>query len=186
MDTKKLDIIENYYKEIIKIIGEDPNREGLIKTPKRVSKSIKFLTSGYEQDPIEIIHSAIFEEDHKQIVIVKDIPFYSMCEHHLLPFFGKVHIGYYPDGRITGLSKLPRVVNAFSRRLQVQERLTKEICLSINKALDPIGVIVIIEAQHMCMQMRGVEKDSSNTVTMDYSGCFEDKMIRSEFISLLK
>lgn len=186
MDTDILKEIEDHYRRILELIGENPNREGLKKTPRRVSKALESLTKGYDQNPIEILRSALFEEDHHKIVIVKDIPFYSMCEHHLLPFWGKVHIGYYPNGKITGLSKLPRVVNVFANRLQVQERLTREICKSINEALYPLGVIVVIEAQHMCIQMRGIEKDGCTTITMDHSGCFDELLNRNEFLSLIK
>lgn len=186
MNTDKLKRIEELYSEMLYLIGEDPNRDGLKKTPHRVSKAYDFLMSGYEKDPKEILQSALFDEDHKQIVIVKDIPFYSMCEHHILPFFGKVHIGYYPNGKITGLSKLPRVVDVFSRRLQVQERLTEQICNAISEALEPLGVIVVIEAQHMCMQMRGIEKEGSTTTTMFYNGRFDNPTDRKEFLDLIK
>lgn len=186
MDENQIREIEKYYKNILELIGENPDREGLIKTPKRVARSLDFLTSGYKQDPVSIIKSAIFHEDHHNIVAINNIPFYSMCEHHMLPFFGTVSIGYIPNGTIAGLSKFPRVVDALSRRLQVQERLTKEILSVINEALDPRGVIVTIKAQHMCMQMRGVEKSGSETLTISYSGCFDDHHLRQEFISMTK
>ena len=174
-----------HYQEILRLLGEDPEREGLVKTPERVAKAMRFLTSGMQQDPIGIIHGAMFKEDYRQMVIVKDIDFYSLCEHHMLPFFGKVHIGYIPNGYITGLSKLPRVVDVFARRLQVQERLTTQIKDCIHEALNPIGVIVVIEAQHMCMQMRGVEKQNSFTTTSDFTGAFREAKTREEFMQLI-
>ena len=174
-----------HYQEILRLLGEDPEREGLVKTPERVAKAMRFLTSGMQQDPIEIIHGAMFKEDYRQMVIVKDIDFYSLCEHHMLPFFGKVHIGYIPNGYITGLSKLPRVVDVFARRLQVQERLTTQIKDCIHEALNPLGVIVVIEAQHMCMQMRGVEKQNSFTTTSDFTGAFREAKTREEFMQLI-
>ncbi len=174
-----------HYQEILRLLGEDPEREGLIKTPERVAKAMRFLTSGMQQDPIGIIHGAMFKEDYRQMVIVKDIDFYSLCEHHMLPFFGKVHIGYIPNGYITGLSKLPRVVDVFARRLQVQERLTTQIKDCIHEALNPLGVIVVIEAQHMCMQMRGVEKQNSFTTTSDFTGAFREAKTREEFMQLI-
>lgn len=174
-----------HYQEILRLLGEDPEREGLVKTPERVAKAMRFLTSGMRQDPIEIIHGAMFKEDYRQMVIVKDIDFYSLCEHHMLPFFGKVHIGYIPNGYITGLSKLPRVVDVFARRLQVQERLTTQIKDCIHEALNPLGVIVVIEAQHMCMQMRGVEKQNSFTTTSDFTGAFREAKTREEFMQLI-
>lgn len=186
MDNNKLSEIEKYYKNILELIGENPEREGLLKTPRRVAKSIDFLTSGYTQDPVAVMKTAIFNEDHQNIITVNNIQFYSMCEHHILPFFGNVSIGYIPNGKIAGLSKFPRVVDILSRRLQVQERLTKEIMNVVNEALNPKGVIVVAKAQHMCMQMRGVEKTGSETVTMSYSGCFDDNQLRQEFISMIK
>ena len=174
-----------HYQEILQLLGEDPEREGLVKTPERVAKAMRFLTSGMQQDPIEIIHGAMFKEDYRQMVIVKDIDFYSLCEHHMLPFFGKVHIGYIPNGYITGLSKLPRVVDVFARRLQVQERLTTQIKDCIHEALNPLGVIVVIEAQHMCMQMRGVEKQNSFTTTSDCTGACREAKTREEFMQLI-
>ena len=174
-----------HYQEILRLLGEDPEREGLVKTPERVAKAMRFLTSGMQQDPIEIIHGAMFKEDYRQMVIVKDIDFYSLCEHHMLPFFGKVHIGYIPNGYITGLSKLPRVVDVFARRLQVQERLTTQIKDCIHEALNPLGVIVVIEAQHMCMQMRGVERPNSFTTTSDLTGAFREAKTREEFMQLI-
>lgn len=174
-----------YNKEILKIIGEDPNREGLLKTPERVARSMQYLTKGYCQNPDEIIMSAIFNEDHNEMIIVKDIELYSLCEHHILPFFGKAHIAYIPSGKIVGLSKIPRVVDAYSRRLQVQERLTTDILECIQRTLKPLGVAVVIEAQHMCMQMRGVQKQNSITTTSSFKGAFERQETRSEFIRLI-
>ena len=173
-------------KEILQLIGEDPTREGLLKTPERVARALRFLTQGYHQDPAAVLESAKFREDYKQMVIVKDICFYSMCEHHMLPFFGKVHIAYIPNKYITGLSKLPRIVNILSRRLQVQERLTTQIKECIQDTLKPLGVMVVIEAQHMCMQMRGVQKEGSITTTSDFTGAFQDFKTREEFMSLIK
>ena len=175
-----------HYRDIITLLGEDPNREGLQKTPMRVAKAMQFLLRGYNEDPEAVLASAMFqEEDYKQMVIVKDIDFYSLCEHHMLPFFGKVHIGYIPNGYITGLSKLPRVVEVFARRLQVQERLTMQIKDCIQEALNPLGVIVVVEAQHMCMQMRGVEKQNSLTTTSDFTGAFREAKTREEFMQLI-
>lgn len=179
--------LATHYKEILGLLGEDASREGLLKTPERVAKAMQFLTKGYHEDPEAILRSAMFkEEDYKQMVIVKDIDFYSLCEHHMLPFFGKVHVAYIPKSHITGLSKIPRMVDVFARRLQIQERLTKQIKDCIQKTLDPAGVMVVIEAQHMCMQMRGVEKQNSLTVTSDFSGVFEQAEKREEFMNLIK
>ena len=175
-----------HYKSTIDILGEDINREGLVKTPQRVAKAMRFLTQGYRQDPAAVLRSAMFREDYQQMVIVKDIDFYSMCEHHMLPFFGKAHIAYIPNKYITGLSKLPRVVDIFARRLQVQERLTTEIKDCIQDTLNPMGVMVVIEAQHMCMQMRGVQKQNSITTTSDFTGVFQDQRTREEFMSLIR
>jgi GTP cyclohydrolase I len=174
------------YGKVLHEIGEDPTREGLLKTPERVAKSLQFLTHGYHLDPVAILNSAKFQEDYKQMVIVKDIEIYSMCEHHLLPFFGKAHIAYIPNKYIVGLSKLPRIADAFARRLQVQERLTNDIRDCIQKTLQPLGVAVVIEAQHLCMQMRGVQKQNSITTTSAFTGEFENDRTRSEFISLLR
>lgn len=174
--------LQEAYTQVLTLIGEDPTREGLVKTPERVAKAMQFLTQGYQQNPEEILRGAMFKEDYRQMVIVRDIDFYSMCEHHMLPFFGKVHIGYIPNGYITGLSKLPRVVDVFARRLQVQERLTTEIKECIQETLSPLGVIVVIEAQHMCMQMRGVEKQHSWTTTSDFTGAFREAKTREEFM----
>lgn len=175
-----------HYQSTIDILGEDINREGLVKTPQRVAKAMRFLTQGYRQDPATVLRSAMFREDYQQMVIVKDIDFYSMCEHHMLPFFGKAHIAYIPNKYITGLSKLPRVVDIFARRLQVQERLTTEIKDCIQDTLNPMGVMVVIEAQHMCMQMRGVQKQNSITTTSDFTGVFQDQRTREEFMSLIR
>lgn len=174
------------YKKILETLGEDTNREGLLKTPERVAKAMQFLMQGYEQNPDEIIRSAMFTEDYRQMVIVKDIDFYSMCEHHMLPFFGKAHVAYIPDKKITGLSKIARVVDVFARRLQVQERLTTQIKECIQNTLNPMGVIVVIEAQHLCMQMRGVQKQHSITTTSDFTGVFQQAKTREEFLKLIK
>ena len=171
----------------LKQIGEDPKREGLVKTPHRVGEALQFLCKGYNEDPEAILRSALFEEDYRQMVVVKDIDFYSLCEHHMLPFFGKVHVAYIPNGRITGLSKIARVVDVFARRLQVQERLTTQIKDCLQNTLDPLGVMVVIEAEHLCMQMRGVEKQRSVTTTSAFTGCFlSDLRTREEFMQLIK
>jgi GTP cyclohydrolase I len=185
-ELNKKSEIAFHYKKIIELLGEDITREGLVKTPERVAKAMMFLTKGYKQDPEKILTSALFIEDYKQMVIVKDIDFFSLCEHHMLPFFGKAHIAYIPDDRVTGLSKIPRIVDVFSRRLQIQERLTSQIKDCIQKTLNPLGVMVVIEAQHMCMQMRGVEKQNSITTTSDFTGAFNQAKTREEFISLIK
>ena len=174
-----------HVEAILRLMGEDSGREGLVKTPRRVAKAMTFLTEGYTQDPIEILNSAKFSEDYRQMVIVRDINFYSLCEHHMLPFYGKVHIAYIPDGQVTGLSKIARVVDCFSRRLQIQERMTKQIRECIQEALHPLGVMVVIEAQHMCMQMRGVQKQGSITTTSDFSGIFNTAKTREEFLQLI-
>ncbi len=175
-----------HYKKIIELLGEDADREGLQKTPLRVAKAMEFFTQGYEIDPQDILREAIFKEDYRQMVIVKDIDFYSLCEHHLLPFFGKAHVAYIPNGYITGLSKIPRIIDCFARRLQVQERLTTQIKDCLQDTLNPLGVMVVIEAQHMCMQMRGIEKQNSITTTSDFTGAFEHAKTREEFIALIK
>ena len=177
--------IKTNYEDIVHLLGEDKEREGLLKTPERAAKAMKFLTEGYEKDPKQILQSAMFEEDYNEMVIVKDIELYSLCEHHLLPFFGKAHIAYIPNGRIVGLSKLPRVVDVFSRRLQVQERLTEQILDCINNTLEPIGVAVVIEASHMCMMMRGVQKQNSTTTTSGFRGSFKERDTRNEFLKLI-
>lgn len=178
--------LKSHYKEILRLLGEDPEREGLVKTPERVAKAWAYLTKGYDEDPIEILRSAIFREEYKQMVLVKDIEIFSVCEHHMLPFVGKAHVAYIPNGYITGLSKIARVVECFARRLQVQERLTLQIRDSIQEALNPVGVAVVIEASHMCMQMRGIEKQGSATTTSAFTGIFlSDPRTREEFMSLI-
>lgn len=177
--------LENHYKDILHLIGEDPTREGLVKTPHRVAKAMQYITHGYQLDPKSIIQSAIFNENHSEMIIVKDIELYSMCEHHMLPFYGKAHVAYIPNGKITGLSKIARVVDAYARRLQVQERLTTQIRDCIQEALDPLGVAVVIEAKHMCMMMRGVQKQNSVTTTSSFTGEFEKQATRSEFVKLI-
>lgn len=181
-----LDELAKHYKSILSLLGENPDREGLQKTPMRVAKAMQILTRGYTQDPRKVLTDALFEEKYNQMVIVKDIDFFSMCEHHMLPFYGKVHVAYIPNGFITGLSKIARVVDIFSHRLQVQERLTEQIMECINDTLEPQGVMVVIEAKHMCMQMRGVEKQNSITTTSAYSGVFESLKTRNEFMNLLR
>ena len=181
--TDKIEVIT---KQLLEEIGEDPNREGLIKTPSRVSKAWSFFSKGYKQDLNRIINDAIFEEDAKDMVIVRDIEFFSLCEHHLIPFFGKAHVGYIPNGKVIGLSKIPRIIDMFSRRLQVQERLTHQIADAINSVLNPKGVSVVMEGRHMCMQMRGVEKQNSFTSTSAMSGQFKKSSeTRSEFLSII-
>jgi GTP cyclohydrolase I len=169
----------------LEMIGENPKREGLLKTPERVAKAMQFLTHGYKIDPAEVLRSAMFEEDYKQMVVVKDIEFYSLCEHHILPFFGKAHVAYIPNGKITGLSKIARVVEAYSRRLQIQERMTTQIKDCIQQTLEPLGVMVVVEAQHLCMQMRGIQKMNSVTVTSDFTGIFRTAKTREEFMTLI-
>ena len=184
--SKIIDSLKEKYEAILEEIGEDPNREGLLKTPERVAKAMQYLTHGYNTDPSEILKSAMFAEDYNQMVLVKDIELYSLCEHHMLPFFGKAHIAYIPNGYIVGLSKIPRVVDAFSKRLQVQERLTNEIRDCIEETLNPKGVAVVIEAKHLCMQMRGVQKQNSVTTTSAFSGAFrESEKTRAEFMNLI-
>lgn len=184
--TERYDILKENCKQTLQIIGENPEREGLLKTPERVAKTLLELTRGYDMDPLEVLNSAKFKEDYSQTITIKDIEFYSLCEHHMLPFFGKVHVAYIPNGSITGLSKIPRVVDIFSHRLQVQERLTTQICRCIDEALHPLGVMVVVEAQHLCMQMRGVEKQGATTVTTDMTGVFlTDKDKRKEVLSSL-
>ena len=179
--------LADHYREIINLLGENADREGLLKTPTRVAKSMQFLLKGYTEDPHEVLRSAMFqEEDYKQMVIVKDIDFFSLCEHHLLPFFGKAHVAYIPRNYITGLSKIARVVDIFARRMQVQERMTLQIKECIQQTLDPYGVMVVIEAQHMCMQMRGVEKQNSMATTSDFTGFFKQAKTREEFMNLIK
>ena len=181
-----LDDLATHYKSVLTLLGEDVSREGLEKTPMRVAKAMQILTRGYTQDPHKVLTDALFKEDYNQMVIVKDIDVFSLCEHHMLPFYGKCHVAYIPDGYITGLSKIARVVDIFSHRLQVQERLTQQIKDCIQSTLKPQGVMVVIEAKHMCMQMRGVEKQNSITTTSDFSGVFNDLNTRQEFMSLLR
>lgn len=185
-NTEEQEALASHYREVLKLVGEDPEREGLVKTPHRVARAMQFLTHGYAQDPAAILRSAMFKEDYKQMVIVKDIQLYSLCEHHLLPFIGHAHVAYIPNGYITGLSKIARVVECFARRLQVQERLTTQIKDCIQETLNPMGVMVVIEAQHLCMQMRGVQKQDSLTTTSDFTGIFTSAKTREEFINLIK
>jgi GTP cyclohydrolase I len=185
-DPETTEKLSDHYRKILELLGENADREGLKQTPGRVAKSMQFLLQGYEQDPEEILRSAMFKEDYRQMVIVKDIEIYSMCEHHMLPFIGKAHIGYIPNGYITGLSKIARIVDAYARRLQVQERLTTQIKDCIQQTLNPLGVAVVIEAQHLCMQMRGVQKQNSTTTTSDFTGAFERVATREEFIRLIR
>ena len=184
-NMKKIDALGKHYVKILELLGEDPSREGLVKTPERVAKAMQYLTHGYDLDPHEILRSAMFQEDYREMVIVKDIEIYSMCEHHMLPFIGKAHVAYIPNGYIVGLSKIPRVVDAFARRLQVQERLTTQIKECIQDTLKPLGVAVVIEAHHLCMMMRGIQKQNSVTTTSDFTGAFRAEKTRSEFINLL-
>lgn len=184
-DSAKLKKLSKHYMEILDLLGENTDREGLQKTPLRVAKAMQFLLQGYEMDPVKILESAMFKEDYRQMVIVKDIEIYSMCEHHLLPFIGKAHVAYIPNGYITGLSKIARVVDVYARRLQVQERLTSQIKDCIQSTLKPLGVAVVIEAQHLCMQMRGIQKQHSVTTTSDFTGAFERVATRDEFIRLI-
>ena len=177
--------LEQLYRKELTLLGEDPEREGLLKTPLRVAKSMLYLTQGYHMDPLAVLQSAKFKEDYQQMVIVKNIDFYSMCEHHMLPFYGKAHVAYIPNGYITGLSKIARVVDIFARRLQVQETTTTQIKECIQTALDPLGVMVVLEASHMCMQMRGVEKQNSVTTTSDFTGAFNSSKTREEFLELI-
>jgi GTP cyclohydrolase I len=185
-DAENIEELSTIYRRVLELIGEDPEREGLIRTPSRVAKAMNFLTNGYNMNAEEILRSAMFKEEYKQMVIVKDIDLYSMCEHHMLPFFGKAHVAYIPNGYITGLSKIARVVEAFSRRLQVQERLTTQIRNCIQDTLNPLGVAVVIEAQHMCMQIRGVQKQNSVTTTSAFTGIFLKELnTREEFVHLI-
>jgi len=184
-DPEKINKLSHHYQEILKLVGEDYQREGLEKTPERVARSIQFLTHGYDVNPVEIINSAKFKEDYREMVIVKDIEIFSLCEHHMIPFIGKAHVAYIPDGYITGLSKIARVVEAYARRLQVQERLTTQIKDAIQDTLKPLGVAVVIEAKHLCMVMRGVQKQNSVTTTSDFTGAFQREETRAEFIHLI-
>ncbi|MCR4680669.1 MAG: GTP cyclohydrolase I FolE [Bacteroidales bacterium] len=186
LSEQELTNLSNNYRDVLKNVGENPDREGLLKTPMRAAKSLDFLTHGYRLDPKAILKSALFHEDYKQIVVVKDIEIYSLCEHHLLPFFGKAHIGYIPNGTIVGLSKIPRVVECFARRLQLQERLTTQIKDCLQEVLNPLGVAVVIEAQHLCMSMRGIQKQNSVTTTSEFTGAFlKNENTRQEFMHLI-
>ncbi|MBO4741764.1 MAG: GTP cyclohydrolase I FolE [Bacteroidales bacterium] len=185
-DEEKIEKMSYHYTEILKLLGEDPTREGLLKSPERIAKAMQFFTHGYDLQPEEILRSAMFTEDYKQMVVVKNIEIYSLCEHHMVPFIGKAHVAYIPNGKIVGLSKIPRIVDAYARRLQVQERLTRQIKDCIQKTLEPIGVAVVIEAQHLCMSMRGVQKQNSITTTSDFTGAFmTNKATREEFMHLI-
>lgn len=184
-DSAKIERIASHYEAILTDLGEDPTREGLLKTPERVAKALQYLTHGYDAKPEEVLRSAMFKEDYSQMVVVKDIEVFSMCEHHMLPFFGKAHVAYIPNGHIVGLSKIPRVVDAFARRLQVQERLTNEIRDCIQNTLQPAGVAVVIECKHLCMSMRGVQKQNSVTTTSAFTGEFANETTRSEFLKLI-
>lgn len=184
-NPETLEIVKNSFQDILKALGEDLTRDGLTKTPERVSKALHFITQGYQLDALQILKSAVFDEHHSEMVIVKDIELYSLCEHHMLPFYGRAHIAYIPNGKIVGLSKLARVVDVYSRRLQVQERLTTQVRDCIQEALQPLGVAVVIEAKHLCMMMRGVQKQNSVTTTSAFTGEFEKHSTRSEFINLI-
>lgn len=184
-NNTSLELLKKNYREIIEALGEDPNREGLTRTPERIAKAMHFMTQGYQLNAIDILKSAIFNEDHSEMVIVKDIELFSLCEHHLLPFYGRAHIAYIPNGKIVGLSKLARVVDVYARRLQVQERLTCEIRNALQEALQPLGVAVVIEAKHLCMMLRGVQKQNSVTTTSAFNGEFEKQPTRNEFINLI-
>ena len=184
-NREQIQQLAHHYREILGLLGEDAGREGLLKTPMRVAKAMKVLTRGYEMDAKKVLTDALFKEDYSQLVIVTDIDFFSLCEHHILPFYGKVHVAYIPNGYITGLSKIARVVDIFSHRLQVQERMTLQIKECIEQTLHPLGVMVVVEAKHMCMQMRGVEKQNSITTTSDFSGAFNQAKTRQEFMNLI-
>jgi GTP cyclohydrolase I len=184
-DERVTEDIMSHYGEILSKIGEDPNREGLVKTPERAAKAIQFMTQGYDKDPKEILNSALFEEECSEMIVVKDIELYSLCEHHILPFYGKAHIAYLPKGKIVGLSKIPRVVDVYARRLQVQERLTHQILNAIDETLKPYGTAIVIEAAHMCMMMRGVQKQNSVTTTSAFTGVFKNVETRNEFLNLI-
>ena len=184
-DEKVTEGLKKNYREALTLLGENPDREGLLKTPERIAKAMQFITQGYGQDPVAVLNSAKFHEEMSQMIVVKDIEIYSMCEHHMLPFYGKAHVAYVPNGWITGLSKIARIVDIYSRRLQVQERLTTQILDAIKMSLNPLGVAVVIEASHLCMMMRGVEKQNSVTTTSAFSGEFENSTTRSEFLKLI-
>lgn len=186
-EQQRIDAVASHIKSIIELLGENPDREGLVKTPVRAAKALWFLTSGYRADADAIMEQALFEHEGSRMIIVRDIEFYSMCEHHILPFFGKISIGYIPNGKIVGLSKLARIVNVYARRLQVQERLTMQLCEQVRKSLDALGVIVVCEGEHLCMKMRGVEKQHSATTSMHYNGVFEENpALRAEFLAAIR
>ena len=185
-NPEKIEALMGHYREILRLLGEDPDREGLLKTPERVAKAMSFITKGYSQDPIDILRSAIFKEEYQQMVLVKDIELFSVCEHHMLPFIGKAHVAYIPNGHITGLSKIARVVDIYAHRLQVQERMTTQIKDCIQETLNPLGVMVVIEAEHLCMQMRGVQKPHCVTTTSDFTGAFNRPETREEFMNLIR
>jgi len=178
--------IAAHVRQTLNLIGEDATRDGLLRTPERIGESLQFLTKGYQEDPDSILKSALFEENYRQMVVVKDIDFYSLCEHHMLPFFGKAHVAYIPNGKVTGLSKIARVVDVYARRLQIQERMTTEIKECIQRTLNPLGVMVVVEAEHLCMQMRGVQKQHSVTTTSDFTGAFTRPETREEFLRLIR
>ena len=184
-DQERIERLTAHYREILKLIGEDPEREGLTATPERVAKAMLFLTQGYDMDPKAILESALFTDDYKEMIVVKDIEIFSMCEHHMLPFIGKAHVAYIPNGTITGLSKIARVAEVYARRLQIQEKLTRQIKNCIQETLNPLGVAVVIEARHLCMQMRGVQKQNSVTTTSDFTGAFQNQNTRQEFLNLI-
>lgn len=184
-DESRINQLAQHYKEILKLIGEDTDREGLLATPERVAKAMLFLTQGYDMEPKTILESALFADDYKEMIVVKDIEIFSMCEHHMLPFIGKAHIAYIPNGKITGLSKIARVAEVYARRLQIQEKLTRQIKTCIQETLNPLGVAVVIEARHLCMQMRGVQKQNSVTTTSDFTGAFQNQNTRQEFLNLI-
>lgn len=185
-DTERTMAIADKMRDIIALMGEDTHRDGLVRTPERIGEAMQFLTKGYQEDPDAILRSALFTEDYKQMVVVKDIDFYSLCEHHLLPFFGKAHVAYIPNGSVTGLSKIARIVDVYARRFQIQERMTTQIKECIQRTLNPLGVMVVIEAEHLCMQMRGVQKQHSITTTSDFTGAFTRQETREEFLRLIK
>lgn len=185
-NTERTAAIADKMRDIIALTGEDIHRDGLVRTPERIGEAMQFLTKGYQEDPDAILRSALFTEDYKQMVVVKDIDFYSLCEHHLLPFFGKAHVAYIPNGKVTGLSKIARIVDVYARRFQIQERMTTQIKECIQRTLNPLGVMVVIEAEHLCMQMRGVQKQHSITTTSDFTGAFNRQETRQEFLRLIK
>ncbi len=184
-DKGRIEQLALHYREIIRLLGEDPEREGLLETPERVAKSMLFLTQGYDMNPKVILESALFTDDYKEMIVVKDIEIFSLCEHHMLPFLGKAHVAYIPNGKITGLSKIARVVEVYARQLQIQEKLTRQIKNCIQETLNPLGVAVVIEARHLCMQMRGVQKQNSVTTTSDFTGAFQNQNTRQEFLNLI-